>query len=123
MEGSNARIYGAELKEEEAPQPTNSPSPIPDEKETISFNVMSGDRELDKLESGIVTAAVSMENPDGRIIYAAQYDNDGRLIGISNAKAKESTEMTITIDDNAQKLALLVWNGQECMCDAKVLGR
>lgn len=123
VEGSNARIYGAELKEEEASQPTNSPSPTPDEKETISFNVMSGDRELDKLESGIVTAAVSMENPDGRIIYAAQYDNDGRLIGISNANAKESTEMTITIDDNAQKLALLVWNGQECMCDAKVLNR
>ena len=111
--GSKAEFFGAHyVQTGEAIKPTEQPSG-----EVISFNVMNGTTELEKLETGTVTAAVSMENPQGRTVYAAQYDADGRLIAVKAESAKESLEMTIGVTDKAEFLKLMVWDGSKNVCD------
>ncbi|MDO5398371.1 MAG: hypothetical protein Q4G33_10615 [bacterium] len=138
VDASKAEFYGVRFIQtgKRVPEVTASPSatdlpeittsPSETERpgdEVINLGIMSGTTELDKLETGAVTAAVSMENPQGRIVYAAQYDIDGRLISVKAEAAKESFDINIDVAGEAQSLRVMLWNGQKEICESVLLRR
>lgn len=134
--GSKAEFYGVGYQQSgenvpEAPEPTTAPTattvpttpPTAPAKETIEFSVKAGDKELTRLEAGAVTAEISMEKPEGREVYAAQYDSEGRLIAAAKAKAEAKVSMNLTVNENAQRLSLFVWSGQESVSEVKNISK
>lgn len=125
VDSSKAEFYGVHyVQTSEAATATDKPSATEQPgDEVITFNIMSGTTELTKLETGTVTVAVSMENPQGRTVYAAQYGADGRLLSVKAETAKESFDMTVEIAGEAQNLRMMLWNEQRGVRESVVLER
>lgn len=102
--GSKARIYGVLFEEKEAPA-TPVPTAAPTEEPKQGLGLV--------LDGNNAVCSGTIEEPDGKEVYIAQYGADGRLIAVTKTEAKESFSTTVALSENTATIKAMLWNGME----------
>ncbi len=117
VKGSNARIYGAYFEAKEAPNVTDEPTSTPE----VTDEPVKGLTAV--IDGGNIVCTGNIDNPSGKDVYMAQYDADGRLVGVVKAAAQEQFDVSTSLNENTSSVRVMVWKGIEHTQEVVLLSR